>query len=67
MIVWRKCKRCGVAQIASLWPILGPKSPPAVMYPRNKKFVDDHQQVEKEINYMHVHGVSEEEVIDPNC
>ena len=56
-----------MAQIASLWPILRPKSPPAVMYPRDKKFVDDHQQEEKEREYVHVHGVSEEEVIDPNC
>ena len=31
------------------------------MYPRDEKIVDDHQQVEKEINYVHVHGVSEEE------
>ena len=47
--------------------MLEPKSPPAVMYPRNKKFVDDHQQEEKEVEYVHVHAVSEEEVIDPNC
>ena len=37
------------------------------MYPRNKKFVDDHQQEEKEVEYVHVPAVSEEEVIDPNC
>ena len=37
------------------------------MYPRDKKFVDDHQQEEKEREYMHGHGVGEEEVIDPNC
>ena len=37
------------------------------MYPRDKKFVDDHQQEEKEIKYIHVHSVNEKEVIDPNC
>ena len=63
--VEKKWKRCCQAQVASLWLIVEPKSPPAVMYPRNEKFVDDHQQEEKEGEYVHV--VSEEEVVDPIC
>ena len=60
--VWSKSARDGeVLKYHLCGPKRGPKSPPAVMYPRDKKFVDDHQQVEKEIKYVHVHGVSEEE------
>ena len=48
-------------------PILGPKVTASCDVPEEGKVVVNPQLEEKEVKYVHVPAVSEEEVIGPNC